>query len=1773
MDPRAGARSGDHGALSPNFRHTLVVCCLLLLRASTAQLQAPPPSPPPAEDATCNVDVQRNVLILFYRMMGGPFWTNNTGWAAAANNTTPAAATFCHWKVATHSELPYLLPVMANSPDPTLPAHCCWFGVQCCVVAECPPGFEGSSYCGCLVGRVAALSLPTNNLTGRLDFAASTSLESGLIQPEGFVHELWDEAVAAAGARMFDTEGLPRREMFSAIGMLTMVSCSLKAVVFVNNHISGPLPPLVASIQGLTWLSLGFNQLTGGLPDNISELKGLTLLEVSNNLLNGSIPATLCSDPLNQLADLILDNNHLSGNLSIRGCARLIKVSITDNELFGEIFTNDLGEAWPSLHYVALGNNSLSGSFPLRYFQAPTLTWLELSDNLITGSLPAFSNNMVYLSSLMMSNNRLTGTLGSSLFTALATLTLLDLAGNRLAGTLPPEIVSASNLHALTLASNPLVGTIPAELVEVMGQPSVIVDLRGTLMLCCRANMSLVPDLSAYPEYESPDSVYDITSGLDAAPPSIEQALPRQVALDATSIYDLSNAGSDGAYINFSAPRLPAGLAFSQQLRPVAYIDHLACPFLIAAGADDWPYNYLSWFIDPRYYLYDNCACTTGKLVITFDRGWPDAWCEPGLGMAWYEAYYWIWIIVSLLAAFLLTAAAVWCLFKRGSRPVFVQGMIDARKRLKGPARHGVVSIVVTDIEGFSTMMKFDPEATTQALLLHNNLVRKAKWDNFGATIEQEGDSYSMAFHNAIDAVKFCLQAQLLLEEQSWPPALMAHCEPAGDLVHTWPYIKGSLRHGSAAKWPVVSKLLRATMRMRASRRTSTEDLPEEDSSDGPISDAPGSAVGSGQACPPQVLQEAQQEQQGRPFERPSQLESEAYDGPPTAIPAAATARSPADPGPHAAPHAAPLGSAGAWGATLMNGGARSMNRGASVLNAAHPERHLSGFHQFAARLESGARWLSARHPSTDNARSRHSAEAVGNGSLASAGRGGAGEQLGGVGSVDHRQGIGAAQGRKALPHPIMDLGPVCGLRVRMGVATGLVHDHLLPVSSAVMERAKFVSDCAAGGQVLMDAETFDAVQHSCQELACITSAGTQYGKRRLWTWGSLLRPSGWVSKRREPDEAVLLDMGEYAAPPPGGGSTEPLVMGCAAAACGGCGDGSSGGVFAAVSPTGMSRVFRAFARGGASGGGPARPQLGADSAGSLGAAPSMHLGLSPLPGGGGIGEPLHMFQVLAPPLVTRGRHFGSTVHTPNGWLCLDSPYYNAPSAMYYALHPADVVPQHLATHKPPAVAIAFARVDTASATRRLTRKEMSGLTAVIGAAARSILRQVPGAYLMRTQQSDMRFIATFLSPADALTWCIALQEALIYLDWPPQVLRTWPEVRATPGEAGAAGRGSGNDNGGTGELLFRGPRLKMGVQEGVPRSVAPDYTGRADYLGDCVNMAARFMDAAAHGGQIAVPEALARSAADAWAQGATGTGATGTGDGMGAAVGAAPASLRGETPASGGGVARAPPLPLPLPRASMIPEDHACYSGGGGGGEGDVGGKSGGGGSGGAHSGSGGVGRSGSGGAGGGGAADGATDACPLSLGSVTISISPEAPGEAAPSTARTVPAAAPAPPQPHNVRGEAGGSAPELTGPPHHHHGARPPTPRMCAADVTPPGCADVVALQLGLFEFKGSPAPVRMVCMSPARLAGNRYPQDPPKGKGWRVEAPPLSAAGVPLLSMLAPRLAIVDKYQRAFTWAASNGHVSDPHRSTSTDAWTQPGGASATKGGRRAHYSFS
>jgi len=61
--------------------------------------------------------------------------------------------------------------------------------------------------------------------------------------------------------------------------------------------------------------------------------------------------------------------------------------------------------------------------------------------------------------------------------------------------------------------------------------------------------------------------------------------------------------------------------------------------------------------------------------------------------------------------------------------------------------------------------MKTSPNLTTKALAMHNTVLKKAAHVHAGHVFEQEGDSWAVAFHDAQDAVAFCMQAQQALHK------------------------------------------------------------------------------------------------------------------------------------------------------------------------------------------------------------------------------------------------------------------------------------------------------------------------------------------------------------------------------------------------------------------------------------------------------------------------------------------------------------------------------------------------------------------------------------------------------------------------------------------------------------------------------------------------------------------------------------------------------------------------------------------------------------------------------------------------------------------------------------------------------------------------------------------------------------------------------------------------------------------------------------------------
>lgn len=114
-------------------------------------------------------------------------------------------------------------------------------------------------------------------------------------------------------------------------------------------------------------------------------------------------------------------------------------------------------------------------------------------------------------------------------------------------------------------------------------------------------------------------------------------------------------------------------------------------------------------------------------------------------------------------------------------------------------------------------------------------------------------------------------------------------------------------------------------------------------------------------------------------------------------------------------------------------------------------------------------------------------------------------------------------------------------------------------------------------------------------------------------------------------------------------------------------------------------------------------------------------------------------------------------------------------------------------------------------------------------------------------QEDQGQFMMAFHNSQNALMYCVAIQNALMNVKWRRFILNV-------PGLENVY-----HYNQGDRITVFRGLKVKMGIELGVPVKIVPhSSTGRADYFGNIINLTARIAKAA-HGGQVVMGEAAWR--------------------------------------------------------------------------------------------------------------------------------------------------------------------------------------------------------------------------------------------------------------------------------------------------------------------------
>ncbi|RID75043.1 hypothetical protein BRARA_B02112 [Brassica rapa] len=176
-----------------------------------------------------------------------------------------------------------------------------------------------------------------------------------------------------------------------------------------NNLFTGKIGQGLQSLRNLSLLDISNNNLTGVVPSWIGELPSLTALLIANNLLEGNIPTSLFNNSNLQLLDL--STNNLSGGIppqhnSQNGVVLLLQ----DNHLSGEMSDTQLA----NVEILDLRNNKLSGSIP-EFIKTQNISVLLLRGNDLTGRIPHQLCGLINIQLLDLSRNRLNGSIPSCL--------------------------------------------------------------------------------------------------------------------------------------------------------------------------------------------------------------------------------------------------------------------------------------------------------------------------------------------------------------------------------------------------------------------------------------------------------------------------------------------------------------------------------------------------------------------------------------------------------------------------------------------------------------------------------------------------------------------------------------------------------------------------------------------------------------------------------------------------------------------------------------------------------------------------------------------------------------------------------------------------------------------------------------------------------------------------------------------------------------------------------------------------------------------------------------------------------------------------------------------------------------------------------------------------------------------------------------------------------------------------------------------------------------
>ncbi len=154
-------------------------------------------------------------------------------------------------------------------------------------------------------------------------------------------------------------------------------------------------------------------------------------------------------------------------------------------------------------------------------------------------------------------------------------------------------------------------------------------------------------------------------------------------------------------------------------------------------------------------------------------------------------------------------------------------------------------------------------------------------------------------------------------------------------------------------------------------------------------------------------------------------------------------------------------------------------------------------------------------------------------------------------------------------------------------------------------------------------------------------------------------------------------------------------------------------------------------------------------------------------------------------------------------------------------------------------VTIVFSDITRAASLWEFNPLAMKEATLLHNTLLRELLKKHQGyevLFIKDRNSGEGSFCMAFQQTISALEWCEEVQQELVKAEWPEALLE----------HPGASEEWGDTDD----RVIFKGLRVRMGVHVGKPRLIRDPMTRKVEYIGPCVNIAAR-ITALTQGGQV----------------------------------------------------------------------------------------------------------------------------------------------------------------------------------------------------------------------------------------------------------------------------------------------------------------------------------